>query len=303
LKGEFAPDADRIAGLRALIAGIEKKPLQLPQGHTGRNRADRNRARHDHAGQDRIEPGAAGSAACAGTDIARSGPCPCLRLLRFGIDAVDAALGPIPAAALHEVRAEAGDETAAAAFALLLGNLAAATGQPVFFVSAGRNRAETGDLYGPGLEALGFAGRRLVRVRARDLQAALWAAGEIAAVPGAGFCLLELAGNPPKAGLTLTRRLALRAAASGTPMLLLRERGQEEASAAGTRWRIAPAPSHTLVPALAPGRGGLLGPPAFDVVLEKSRTGRTGRWILEWSRHERRLALRPEPAAGLRHSA
>lgn len=285
---------DRLAGLRAAVARIEARPLQLPQAGT--------------AGQGQIAPGQIGLGQIGSGKIGPEdyGPDSIARPLRFGIAAIDDMLGRAPAAALHEVRAAPGSEAAAAGFALALGNLAAdgkaAGGQFACFVTAGRDLAEAGDLYGPGLEALGLSLRALVRVRPRTLAEALWAAGEAAATPGAGFCLLEIAGNPRLADLSLTRRLALRAAASGTPVLLLRQGGAAEASAASTRWLVQPAPSRPgqdppggFVGGFAKGFAkGLLGPPAFDVTLEKSRRGRTGRFLLEWSRHERRLALRPE---------
>jgi protein ImuA len=271
---------ERLAGLRAAVARIEARPLRLPQGGS--------------AGQDQIARGK--------IDPEDYGPDSISRPLRFGIAAIDDMLGRAPAAALHEVRAATGGEAAAAGFALALGDLAAEAGGFACFVAAGRDLAEAGDLYGPGLEALGLCGRALVRVRPRTLAEALWAAGEAATTPGAGFCLLEIAGNPRQADLSLTRRLALRAAASGTPVLLLRQGGAAEASAASTRWLVQPAPSRSgqnppggLVEGFAKGFAkGLLGPPAFDVTLEKSRRGRAGRFLLEWSRHERRLALRPE---------
>ncbi len=214
--------------------------------------------------------------------------------LRFGIAELDAALGTttgaatgggLPIAALHEVRAgEAGAAASAIAFALLLAGLGAGFGRPVFWIAENFARAEAGSLYGPGLAALGLDPGVLVRVGVRRLDQALWAAGEIAAA-GAGACLMEIRGNPARAGLAFTRRLALRARASGQPVILLRQEGGEEAGAAASRWAIRSAMS------AASCGSRWLGPPAFAVNLEKCRGGRPGEWILEWNCHERRFAL------------
>lgn len=203
----------------------------------------------------------------------------------------------IAACGLHEVRAATSmDAATAAAFALALGLRAAAPGS-FFWISEREARAEAGSFYGPGLEALGLGGIDLVRIHARRTADALWAAGEIAAQSGAGLCLLELRGNPAAAGLAFSRRLALRARQCGVPVIVLRQGGTEEASAALTRWRVAPAPSA----ASMPGRK-WLGPPAFAVTLEKCRTANGGQWIMEWKSNERLFAL-VEPLARKHPSA
>jgi hypothetical protein len=125
----------------------------------------------------------------------------------------------------------------------------------------------------------------IIHVLVRRTADALWAAGEIAACRGAGLCILELRGNPRGADLAFSRRLALRARESGVPVILLRQGGNEEASAALTRWQVSPSPSD-------PGATGRkwVGPPAFAVTLEKCRGGRSGRWIMEWKSDERVFA-------------
>jgi len=217
-------------------------------------------------------------------------------LLRFGIAEPDLALGDgLPVAALHEVRAaEAGEAASAIGFALLFAGLAAGFDRPVFWIAEEMAQAEAGSLYGPGLAALGLDPGLLVRVRVRKLAEALWAAGEVAAA-GAGPCLMEIRGNPARADLAFTRRLALRARAAGLPVILLRQGGEAEASAAASRWAIAPADSRVSAHASRVGASGAgpsarwLGPPAFAVTLEKCRGGRPGRFFLEWNCHERRF--------------
>lgn len=217
--------------------------------------------------------------------------------LTLGIAAVDALLNGgrgsavpapilVPARTLHEVRAAAMPDAAPAfVFALALALRVAAQGDG-FFVSTAASRAEGGEPYGPGLAALGLLPQRLFRVHARTTAEALWAAGEIAGHKGAGFCLLELSGNPPAAGLSFTRRVALRSREAGVAIILLRQGGDEEASAALTRWRVAAAPSN-------PGEAARkwLGPPAFAVTLEKCRGTAGGNWTMEWNGYERRFEL------------
>jgi protein ImuA len=157
----------------------------------------------------------------------------------------------------------------------------------MFWIAGQETRGEAGLLYGPGLEALGLGGAELIRVFVDNTADALWAAGEVAAHKGAGLCLLEMRGNPAKADLAFSRRLALRARQSQAPVIVLRHSGGEEASAALTRWRVAPAPSAG--PGQGPGRK-WLGPPAFAVTLEKCRGGQSGEWIMEWKSDERLFA-------------
>lgn len=233
------------------------------------------------------------------------------RFIPFGIDEIDKALicsdlaapvsdnedartGPegmnhgLAVGALHEVRAPTTlDLAASAGFALALGSLLAGFNGAIFWIAEQQARTEAGEFHGPGLAGLGIDPARLIRVFTRDNSEALWAAGEIAACPGTGFCLLELRGNPARADLAFSRRLALRAQSANMPVLLLRQSGQEEASAAATRWRVSPAPS--IRQADEPVR--FVGAPAWHAALEKSRSGRPGAWTLEWKRDERLFAL------------
>lgn len=221
------------------------------------------------------------------------------RRARFGIAEIDAALGSpgepgLAVAALHEVRAALGlDAGAAAGFALALGGLLSGFEGLVFWVAGPGTRSEAGHFHGPGLVTFGLDPARLVRIHAGNCRDALWAAGEIAATRGVGLCLVELRANPAAADLTFSRRLAMRAAASGVPVILLRQGGAEEAGAAITRWSVSAAPSLVHADGTEVARK-WLGPPAWCVTLEKSRSGRTGNWMLEWNRNERLLALLPD---------
>ena len=214
--------------------------------------------------------------------------------LRLGIELLDRELAHagITAAGLHEIRAASTlDIAAATGFALALAARAAAVQGGLFWIAPRMARLEAGLPFGPGIEAFGLDPSRLVRVEVDRVEDALWAAGEVTAsrgAPGANVCLLELRGNPAAAGLVFTRRLALRARDNRVPVILLRQAGEEEASAALTRWRLRPASS----------RAGNTGPsrkwvglPTFRVTLEKCRGGRQGDWIMEWNNDERLFAL------------
>jgi protein ImuA len=209
-----------------------------------------------------------------------------------GVAAIDAAIGAATPAALHEVRAPTAlDLPAAAGFALALGGLLTRFEGMIFWIAGREARAETGEFHGPGLAELGFDPALLVRVFPHNLAESLWAAGEIAASPGVGLCLLELRGNPTRADLTFSRRLAHRAQASGTPVVLLRQSGGEEASAAATRWRVMSAPSAAGAATSDDPTANWPGWPAWRVELEKCRGARPGVLILEWRKDERLLAV------------
>ena len=97
---------------------------------------------------------------------------------------------------------------------------------------------------------------------------------------GVGAVIAEPLGKPRAFDLTAMLRLNLAAEQSNIPLLCLHVGAQPTASAAQTRWSVKSAPSfHT--------HQKLLGQPAFDVTLTRSRTGKAGQWNLEWNSHER----------------
>ena len=231
----------------------------------------------------------------------------------FGIRELDRMLDPaegkgIVTNGLHEVRVVCGlDAASGAGFALCLGLImTAASGgaqqnpvlPPVFWICDGFTRREYGGYYGPGLRAFGLASQELVRICPANLEESLWAAGEIAATRGAArFCLMEIRGHPKALDLTVTRRLMLRAQASGTPVIILRQSGEEEASSALTRWHVKPAVSQRAGAEAGPLMHQFIGPPTFTVSLEKCRGGNAhclNPLIMEWNRNDQCLgAARP----------
>ena len=188
------------------------------------------------------------------------------RRLAFGLSDLDAALsgGGLPLGCLHEVGAE--DSGAGTAFAAaLLARLATAEA-PAVWILRGR------DLHAAGLAAYGLTPDRLIAVRAPRDTDALWAMEEALRCKR----LSAVLGEVGRLDLTASRRLQLAAEASGVTGFLLNiaARRPATASAAVTRWRIAPAPS-------APTEPGV-GAPRWEVALERCRGGRPGAWLLEW---------------------
>jgi protein ImuA len=185
--------------------------------------------------------------------------------------------------ALHEIRsATTRDAAAATGFAVaLLAGLSASDNRPLLWIVETDAAREGGDPYGVGLAGFGFDPRRLVVVRVKRPVDALWVFEEGLACRGLAGVLAEIRGNPRLLDLTASRRLALRAAAGGTG-LLLRQAGEPESGAALTRWLVAPLPAGTTGDYTAG-----IGRPAWRLTLERNRNGQTGTIDVEWN-HERR---------------
>lgn len=208
---------------------------------------------------------------------------------RFGVEAIDVALGGgLAAGALHEF---AGLETRGLGpvTGLLLGLLGTAGGEALWI--AGGNALRLGGFpYAPGLRFLGQDLGRLTLVPARTPADALWAAEEALKCPAVGAVILELPDEGKAADLTATRRLSLAARDGGGLACLLRHHTTAVPSGAATRWTVAPAPS-------VPDRFGGLGPARFDLTLTKNRRGPCGRWTIAWDRHEQRFFQAAAPVA------
>jgi len=191
--------------------------------------------------------------------------------------------GGLPLGRLHRV-AGAGDGGAAATgfTARLLSRLQRRG--PVLWC------AMADDLYPPALAALGLDPGRLILVRPRDETGVLAVAEEALRTKGFGAVLAEAA----RAELLAERRLQLACEAHGTTAFLLQRQpiapraGRTAASAAVTRWAVAPAPSG--------GSAAWVGPARWELALTHSRGGRPGRWIVETEDGTDRLAVVAELA-------
>ena len=198
----------------------------------------------------------------------------------------DLACGPVSLArgAIHEFRAgDYRDAPSVLGLVLALAGAASADrAQPIIWIGQTRDVFHEGVPYGCGLNFYGVDSTLCIFVHARDAKAVLWAAEEAARHDA--MVLIEFWKPHALLDLTATRRLQLGAEQSGARLFLLRDARDEGSSAARTRWRVASAPS-----AEDPLDERGLGQPRWCAVLEKSRDGGRGRWVLEWDHAERRL--------------
>jgi protein ImuA len=145
-----------------------------------------------------------------------------------------------------------------------------------------------------GLAELGLDPRRLVTVRAPDVDNALRTAADALACDAVGAVVLEVWGEARQLDLVASRKLTLAAQASGVTCLVLRVAAEPQPSTAETRWIVRAAhspPVASLMPAAA---WSAWGAPMFDAQLVRHRHGPVGRWIMEWKCDE---CLFSEPAA------
>lgn len=202
-------------------------------------------------------------------------------LFAFGCDAVDARLGGgLARGALHELCAvDAGDHAAASGFALMLATRASEA-RPVLWVREDRGQRQHGRLYAPGMVELGIDPSRLVLVMAPDTMSALRVGADILGCMGLGAVVIEPWGEAKALDLTASRRLVLAAEKSGVAAFILRDRIMPLASAAATRWAVAPAASLAL-PGKAPGQVAL----SVELVRHRGGVPPFG-LIMEWDRDE-----------------
>lgn len=212
-------------------------------------------------------------------------------LIPIGVVELDEALGGgIPRAALIEIIGrQSRDAAVAAGFGLALAAIArkgSGSQPPLLWIGLSSVLFEMGLPYAPGFSRLfGITPDRLLLVHPKRIEDALWVAEEASIQNQFGAILLELQGNPAKLNLTATRRLGHRARAAGYPLFLIRHGGEEEPTAASTRFQVSAAAS-TLRETLAGTVSRSIGPPAFAVTLTRSRTGKEGTFVLEWNSHD-----------------
>ncbi len=206
----------------------------------------------------------------------------------IGRDLGDESLVPVEPA-LHELVADGyGSHPAVRDFGLALvasflhQHRQAGGMSTVLWCQRKRDDGEFGRLHGPGLIDIGLPPEQLVVITGRRDADCLWAmeqglrSGGVAAVIG----MVE------SANLIASRRLALAAADHRTGCLLMPAHHGREPSAASTRWRIKAGSS---LPDYLNTKG--LGRPCWQLDLDRSRQGRTGRWIVEWDHETYRFHL------------
>ena len=199
----------------------------------------------------------------------------------FGSSGVDACLnGGLQISALHEVRCKlVRDFASAAGFALgVVAQCAQTQSRKIFWVLDPASSVDAGLLFPDGLSQHGIEPTNITFIRPITLQDALWAADQAAKCSDLAAVIFQVRGNPRHFNITATRRLMLRARESGVMVCVLRHSGEEEASAAATRWRVEVAPS---IP--DPGFKNGLGVARYALTLERNRTGQTGQWPFTWN--------------------
>ena len=212
--------------------------------------------------------------------------------ISFGDGKIDDVMGGgLVRAGLHDIYAAGiADIGAATGFAAALA-LRAAMEKPILWVRQEFLDTETGRLNASGLSELGLDPRRIILVRARDVEGALRAGEQAARCAALGAVLIEPWGNPRMLDFTASRRLSLASAKSGVPTLMLRVSASPAQSAAVTRWMVQALPSRALA-ANAPGF------PAFQLNLLRHRGGMAGHaWRVEWNRDRKCFQDRPHFAA------
>ena len=170
---------------------------------------------------------------------------------------------------------------------------------PVLWVQDFLSRRENGAPYTPSLAAFGLE-QPVLLVTASHPRDVLWAMEEGAACAGLSAVVGEVHGGPEVLDFTATKRLSLRAEASGVPLYLIRSGDPGGLSAARMRWRIAslPAQAHPDDPQ-APGAA------RWDLELFRARGHAPGRWVAAHEPDKRhspraadRLRLVPRPDDG-----
>jgi protein ImuA len=190
-----------------------------------------------------------------------------------------------PPGLLHEVFADE-HRQAGTALGFTLGlaqHLISNTRQALIYLQLSGESQEIGLPYGVGLSVFGLSPETLVIGRISTVPELLWALEETLACRAVAGVIVDLASHPKALDFTVSRRISLRAAASGTSAFLIRYGTGREASAAQLRWHVKPGisagqPFDDLAP----------GAPRFTIEIEKRRIGNWKRaqqqnLILDWT--------------------
>ena len=158
--------------------------------------------------------------------------------------------------------------------------------RPILWVQDYTSRRENGYVHIPSLPNLGIT-QPILQVQVSQPRDVLWAMEEGAACAGLSAVIGEVHGAPAALSFTATKRLVMRAEASGVAVYLLRSGDPGVLSAARMRWRIAALPSepHSDDPQ-APGN------PQWDVDLFRARVASPGHWTAQYDQRNTRTADR-----------
>jgi protein ImuA len=218
---------------------------------------------------------------------AQSGACISQRIPLGHADADAALQGGLATSAVHEVFCEGGRQSGTATGFVAGLARRVAPRRPLIWVRQDFSEREIGALSMGGLIALGLDPRRLVTVRANDVESALRTTADALASDAVGTVVLEVWGATQKLDLVASRKLTLAAQSTGVTGFLLRIAASPSPSTAETRWIVRAAHS----PSASPWQ--CWGAPLIDAELVRNRHGPLGRWIMEWKCDE---CLFSEPA-------
>ena len=211
-----------------------------------------------------------------------------------------------PPGVLHEVFAdEQQQSTLALGFALGMARRLIGERKAVLYLQLAEKTQELGLPYAIGVQQFGIDPDMMIIGRVGDVTELLWAMEEAISCRAVAGVIADVIGNPRALDFTASRRLSLRASATGTSAFILRYGLGREASASKLRWHVSPAVSaEQFYDPLAPG------PPRFVVEIEKKRLGSKMqraegmRLTLDWTEDgfisaepKRRIGLQPRKAA------
>ncbi len=155
----------------------------------------------------------------------------------------------------------------------------------ILYLQLVKQAQELGLPYGLGLNGFGLDPDTLVIGRIENITELLWAMEEAIACRAVAAVIADVGGSPAELDFTTTRRLSLRAAASGTSAFLLRYGLGREASAARLRWHVS-----ARVSGEGPFDPRAPGTPRFLIEIEKGRLeGRRLeglRFVVDWMENE-----------------
>lgn len=151
----------------------------------------------------------------------------------------------------------------------------------VVYVQLSDEAQKLGLPYGPGLLSFGFDPDAMVLVRAANMADLLWATEEAIACRAVAAVVADIGSSSKLLDFTASRRLSLRAAATGGSVFMLRYGTGREASAAHLRWRVSPVQSAARrFDAKAPG------PLRWQAQLERGALIKNQtEWLLGWTEH------------------
>jgi protein ImuA len=190
-----------------------------------------------------------------------------------------------PRGYVHEVFADSLVNTGAAfGFALAQAKGMLTDARPgLLILGLKSDTQELGLPYALGLRTFGLDSTAFVLIRTDSITELLWAMEEAIACRAVGAVVADVAYPHKALDFTASRRLALRTAASGASVFLVRYARDREATAARYRWRVEPQLS--MAP---PFDERAAGPPRWRLTLEKGSLGRKAnpegeKYLVDWT--------------------